>query len=64
MANMDGWDVAFLAVAGYVALSSLVRMMIRHRDKLTARFRQEVRAEQLRKEAESARQRAGRQQAA
>jgi len=64
MANMDGWDVAFLAVAGYVALSSLVRMMIRHRDKLTARFRQEVRAEQLRKETESARQRAGRQQAA
>ncbi len=64
MANMDGWDVAFLAVAGYVALSSLVRMMIRHRDKLTARFRQEVRTEQLRKEAESARQRAGRRQAA
>ena len=64
MANMDGWDVAFLAVAGYVALSSLVRMMIRHRDKLTAKFREEVRAEQLRKETESARQRAGRQQAA
>jgi hypothetical protein len=64
MASMDGWDVAFLAVAGYVAVSSLVRMMINHRDKLTARFRQEVRAEQLRKETESARQRAGRRQAA
>ena len=64
MASMDGWDVAFLAVAGYVAVSSLVRMMINHRDKLTAKFRQEVRAEQLRKEAESARQRSGRQQAA
>ena len=64
MANMDGWDVVFLAVAGYVAVSSLVRMMINHRDKLTAKFRQEVRAEQLRKQAESARQRAGRQQAA
>jgi hypothetical protein len=64
MASMDGWDVAFLAVAGYVAVASLVRMMINHRDKLTARFRQEVRTEQLRKKAESARQRSGRQQAA
>jgi len=64
MASMDGWDVALLAVAGYVAVSSLVRLMIRHRDLLTAKFRQEVKAEQLRKKAEEARQNAGRQKAA
>jgi hypothetical protein len=64
MANMDGWDVAFLAVAGYVAVSSLVRLMIHRRDLLTAKFRQEVRAEQLRKKAEQSKQRKRRQQAA
>jgi len=65
MANMDGWDVALLAVAGYVAVTSLVRLMIRHRDLLTAKFRQEVKAEQLRKKSEAARQqRAGREKAA
>ena len=32
MANLDGWDWALSAVAGYVAVLSLVRLMSYHRD--------------------------------
>lgn len=45
---MDGWDWVLLAVAGYVAVSSLVRMMIGHRDQLVARLRAEMEAEKHR----------------
>ena len=31
---MDGWDLALLAIAGYVAIVALVRLMIRRRDRL------------------------------
>jgi len=30
--DMDGWDIALLAVAGYVAVTALVRLMLRRRD--------------------------------
>ena len=33
------WDVALLAVAGYIAVVTLVRLMALHRDKLLMRFR-------------------------
>ncbi len=61
MGNMDGWDVALLAMAGYVAVMSLVHLMIRRRDQLIEQFRHEVeREKKARKEADkmSRRQRA------
>ncbi len=61
MGNMHGWDVALLVAAGYVAATSLVRLMIRRRDQLLDEFRQEVAQEKKRMEAEkvqSRRQRA------
>ncbi len=34
MAGWTGWDYALLAVAAYVAVNTLVRMMTRRRDQL------------------------------
>ena len=45
---MDGWDVAILAVAGYLAVTGLVRLMLVHRDRMLAQFRSQM--EQQRKE--------------
>jgi len=42
MANMDGWDIVLLIVAGYVAVTALVRPMIRHRDQVRLSFRHKV----------------------
>ena len=52
MGNMDGWDVALLVVAGYVALVTLVRLMIRRRNQMLDEFRSELKKEKRRKEAE------------
>ena len=49
---MDGWDVALLAMAGYVAVVTLVRLMIRRRDQLLDEFRRKVKQEKQRKELE------------
>lgn len=49
MANMDSWTIVLLVIAGYVALMALVRLMIRRRDQLLNRFREEVEAEKERK---------------
>ena len=46
---MDTWDVVILIVAGYVALTTLVRLMIRHRDHLLVRFRRQMAEEQKKK---------------
>ena len=61
---MDGWDVALLAAAGYMAATALVRLMIRRRDQMLAEFRQKMAKEKKRKEAEQRKSRSGRQQAA
>ena len=37
---MDRWDVVLLVVAGYVAVTALVRLMIRRRDRLLDELRQ------------------------
>ncbi len=42
---MNGWDLALLAVAGYVAAMGLVRMMIRRRDQMLDEFHQRMEAE-------------------
>ena len=54
MGNMDGWDVALLAVAGYVAVSVLVRLMTGHRDRLVERLREEMKQQQAAEEAKAA----------
>ena len=51
MENMDGWNLVLLAVAAYVAVVTLARMMIRRRDQLMARFRREVEREKGRRAA-------------
>lgn len=43
------WEIALLAVAGYVAIVSLVRLMVRRRDELVSDLREKIRAQQLRK---------------
>jgi len=52
MGNMDGWDMALLVAAGYVAVMALVRLMIRRRDQMQAEFHEEVRKEKQRRETE------------
>jgi len=42
MGNMEGWDIALLAAAGYMAITALVRMMIRQRDRLVAELSKEA----------------------
>ncbi|MBN1912410.1 MAG: hypothetical protein JW818_22000 [Pirellulales bacterium] len=49
ISGMNGWDVALLAGAGYIAVMALARLMIGHRDALLARFRSQFKAEQERK---------------
>ena len=46
MFNLDRWDVALLAVAGYIAVVSLSRMMARHRDRFVTELQQQAVAEQ------------------
>ncbi|NQU20050.1 MAG: hypothetical protein HQ567_02120 [Candidatus Nealsonbacteria bacterium] len=59
---MDGWDVALLVAAGYIAVTALVRLMIRRRDQLVEHFRRDVKKEKSRQRAE--RQRAQRDRVA
>ena len=64
MGNMDGWDVALLVVAGYVALVALVRLMLLRRDQAMVELRRKMRKEKQRKEAEEMEQKLRDQQAA
>jgi hypothetical protein len=50
MQQMDYAGIALLAVAGYVAVLSLVRLMRARRDHMLDRFREEVRKEKERQE--------------
>jgi hypothetical protein len=45
MGFMDEWDLAVLAVAGYVAVVILVRLMVVERDRLLNRLRGELQQE-------------------
>ena len=58
MGSMDGWDVALLVVAVYVAITALVRLMSRRRDQLVQQFREEVAKEKDRRRAEQRNERA------
>ena len=52
MENMDGWSVALVAVAGYLAVMALVRLMIRRRDQMLGEFRRRMRTLNKLKQAE------------
>jgi len=39
---MDGWDVALLVAAAYVAATALVRLMLRRRDQMLGELRRQV----------------------
>ena len=54
MESITGWDIALFVVAGYVAVMSMTRLMIRRRGQLLAEFREQVKAEQKRKDGEEA----------
>ena len=58
LGTMSSWDVALLAVAGYVAVVSLVRLMLRRRDQLLADFREQIQLEKQRKAREEKKRKA------
>jgi hypothetical protein len=62
MANLTAWDVGILAVAVYIAVISLVRLMRTRRDAVVAQLQAEVSEQQERQRLEKRReqQRAGR----
>jgi hypothetical protein len=41
---MDGWDIALLAAAAYMAVTALVRLMLRRRDQMIEQLRKQTRA--------------------
>jgi len=49
MADLTAWEVAILAVAAYVAIVTLVRLMRRRRDTVIAELQAEVATQQGRK---------------
>ncbi|NLX99884.1 MAG: hypothetical protein GXY83_27620 [Rhodopirellula sp.] len=53
MGTMDGWSIVLVVVAAYIAVTSLVRLMVRHRDRLVGDFRGKMEAEKQRKKAKS-----------
>lgn len=57
---MDHWEIGLLAAAGYIAVTSLVRLMIRHRDQMLGEFRQKLEAEKQRKQDAEKRRQSGR----
>ena len=64
MGNMDGWDVALLLVSGYVALVTLVRLMVRRRNQMMEEFRRELKKEKRLRRAEEMGRKFQRDQAA
>lgn len=54
--SVDPWEVALWAVAVYLAVASLVRLMTFHRDRLVVRFHAEIQSRR-RRQAQSVQQR-------
>ena len=52
---MDGWDWALLAIAGYISVMALARLMLAHRDQLLDEFRRNL-EEELRQRQQKAAQ--------
>jgi hypothetical protein len=49
---MDSWDVTLLVVAGYLAIVTLVRLMVRRRNQVYAELRQKAEDAKKRKQAQ------------
>lgn len=43
---MDAWSIALFAGAAFLAVASLVRLMLRRRDEITAELRRQLELEQ------------------
>jgi hypothetical protein len=50
---MDGWDIALLTVAGYVAVTALVRLMLKRRDQAWHELRRQVQQQKRRQQDET-----------
>jgi hypothetical protein len=42
MQGLEAWEIALLAIAAYVAVLALVRLMRRYRDTLTENYEQQL----------------------
>jgi hypothetical protein len=42
MADMEGWDLLLLVVVGYLAVHSLIRLMVAHRNRTLQRLREKA----------------------
>ena len=49
---MGTWDIALLVVVGYLAIVSLVRLMLRRRDQKVVEVRRLMKQEQQRRQAQ------------
>ncbi len=56
MGSMDGWDLAIMVLVGYVAVVSLVRLMLLRRDDMMKEFREELAKEKNRRTIEDRQQ--------
>lgn len=56
MGSMDGWDLAIMVLVGYVAVVSLVRLMLLRRDDMMKEFREELAKEKNRRQMEDRQQ--------
>lgn len=54
--GLTGWEIALLAVSGYVAVVTLAGLMRRERERLLDRFRREMVGKQLERKREEQRQ--------
>ena len=58
MDAVNTWDLALFAVAGYIAVSSLVRLMISRRNTLAAELRAELEQQRAQQRREKEKQQA------
>jgi len=49
MENMDSWDFVLIGAAAFVAVTALVRLMLRRREQLLGQFRPQLQRNKKRK---------------
>ena len=60
---MDGWQLALLAVSGYMAVVTLIRLMQKHRDRLYAQLEAELERQRAERKAKKKAEREAAKQA-
>jgi hypothetical protein len=63
MESISTWEIALIAIVGYFAITTLVKMMVDYRDRLTAQLEEQAQREKKRKKEEAAQQERQEQQA-